>query len=47
MSHVTQFLAEAKQIIDGLDTEAIDRMVSLLEANSRTSWSVIHPGRRR
>jgi D-sedoheptulose 7-phosphate isomerase len=31
MSHVTQFLAEAKQIIDGLDTEAIDRMVSLLE----------------
>jgi D-sedoheptulose 7-phosphate isomerase len=31
MSHVTQFLAEAKEIIDGLDTEAIERMVSLVE----------------
>ena len=31
MSHVTGFLAEAKQIIDSLDTEAIERMVSLLE----------------
>jgi D-sedoheptulose 7-phosphate isomerase len=31
MSHVTEFLAEAKQIIDRLDTEAIERMVSLLE----------------
>jgi D-sedoheptulose 7-phosphate isomerase len=31
MSHVTGFLAEAKEIIDSLDTEAIERMVSLLE----------------
>lgn len=31
MSHVTGFLAEAKQIIDSLDTEAIERMVVLLE----------------
>jgi D-sedoheptulose 7-phosphate isomerase len=31
MSHATEFLAEAKQIIDGLDCEAIERMVSLLE----------------
>jgi D-sedoheptulose 7-phosphate isomerase len=31
MSHVTAFLAEAKEIIDRLDTAAIERMVSLLE----------------
>ncbi len=31
MSHVTGFLAEAKQIIDNLDCEAIEQMVSLLE----------------
>jgi D-sedoheptulose 7-phosphate isomerase len=31
MSHVTGFLAEAKEIIDSLDTEVIERMVSLLE----------------
>jgi D-sedoheptulose 7-phosphate isomerase len=32
MSHATQFLAEAKQVIDGLDAEAIERMASLIEA---------------
>jgi D-sedoheptulose 7-phosphate isomerase len=31
MLHATQFLAEAKQVIDGLDTEAIERMALLLE----------------
>ncbi len=31
VSHTTQFLAEAKQVIDGLDTEAIERMALLLE----------------
>src|SRR5271154_1122867 len=31
MSHTTQFLAEAKQIIDGLDVQAIDQMAVLLE----------------
>ena len=31
MSHVTGFLAEAKEIIDRLDTTAIERMASLLE----------------
>jgi D-sedoheptulose 7-phosphate isomerase len=30
MTHATQFLAEAKQVIDGLDTEAIERMALLL-----------------
>jgi D-sedoheptulose 7-phosphate isomerase len=31
MLHVTQFLTEAKQVIDGLDVEAIERMALLLE----------------
>ena len=31
MSHAAQFLAEAKQVIDGLDVEAIERMATLLE----------------
>jgi D-sedoheptulose 7-phosphate isomerase len=31
MSHTAQFLAEAKQVIDGLDTEAIERMALLLD----------------
>ena len=31
MLHVTQFLMEAKQVIDGLDVEAIERMALLLE----------------
>jgi D-sedoheptulose 7-phosphate isomerase len=31
MSHVTQFLAEAKAVIDRLDTQAIERMATLLE----------------
>jgi D-sedoheptulose 7-phosphate isomerase len=31
MSHTKQFLAEAKQLIDGLDVEAIERMVVILE----------------
>jgi D-sedoheptulose 7-phosphate isomerase len=31
MSHVTEYLAEAKEIIHRLDSEAIERMVSLLE----------------
>jgi D-sedoheptulose 7-phosphate isomerase len=31
MSYTAQFLTEAKQIIDGLDVEAIERMVSILE----------------
>jgi D-sedoheptulose 7-phosphate isomerase len=30
MSHATQFLSEAKQIIDALDIEAIERMATLL-----------------
>ncbi|MCU0246706.1 MAG: SIS domain-containing protein [Bryobacter sp.] len=30
MSFTEQFLAEAKQVIDGLDRQAIDRMVTLL-----------------
>ena len=32
MSHAVQFLSEAKQVIDGLDTEAIERMATLLAA---------------
>jgi D-sedoheptulose 7-phosphate isomerase len=31
MSHTVQFLAEAKQVIDGLDIQAIERMAALLE----------------
>jgi D-sedoheptulose 7-phosphate isomerase len=31
MSHVMQFLTEAKQVIDGLDVGAIERMAVLLE----------------
>jgi D-sedoheptulose 7-phosphate isomerase len=31
MSHATQYLFEAKQIIDGLDTEAIEKMATLVE----------------
>jgi D-sedoheptulose 7-phosphate isomerase len=31
MSHTAQFLAEAKQIIDGLNVEAIEHMASILE----------------
>jgi D-sedoheptulose 7-phosphate isomerase len=31
MSHAAQFLSEAKQVIDGLDIEAIERMALLLE----------------
>ena len=31
MSHAAQFLSEAKQVIDGLDIEAIERMATLLE----------------
>ncbi len=31
MSHASQFLSEAKQVIDGLDVEAIERMAALLE----------------
>ena len=31
MSHAAQFLDEAKQVIDGLDVEAIERMATLLE----------------
>jgi D-sedoheptulose 7-phosphate isomerase len=31
MSHTAQFLSEAKRVIDGLNIEAIDRMVVLLE----------------
>jgi D-sedoheptulose 7-phosphate isomerase len=31
MSHAVQFLSEAKQVIDGFDTEAIERMATLLD----------------
>jgi D-sedoheptulose 7-phosphate isomerase len=31
MNHATQFLSEARQIIDGLDTEAIEKMAILVE----------------
>lgn len=31
MSHTAQFLAEAKQVIDGLNVEAIERMAMLVE----------------
>jgi D-sedoheptulose 7-phosphate isomerase len=31
MSHTAQFLAEAKQVIDSLNVEAIERMASMLE----------------
>jgi D-sedoheptulose 7-phosphate isomerase len=31
MSHATQFLDEARRVIDGLDVEAIERMATLLE----------------
>ena len=31
MTHTASFLAEAKQVIDGLDIEAIERMAALLE----------------
>jgi D-sedoheptulose 7-phosphate isomerase len=31
VSHTTQFLAEAKQVIDGLDIQAIEQMALLLE----------------
>jgi D-sedoheptulose 7-phosphate isomerase len=31
MSHATQYLSEAKQIIDGLDAEAIEKMAALVE----------------
>jgi D-sedoheptulose 7-phosphate isomerase len=31
MSHASQFLLEAKQIIDGLDTAAIERMAALID----------------
>ena len=31
MSHASQFLAEAKQVIDGLDAGAIERMADLLD----------------
>jgi D-sedoheptulose 7-phosphate isomerase len=31
MSHATQFLSEAKQVIDGLDVQAIERMATHLE----------------
>jgi D-sedoheptulose 7-phosphate isomerase len=31
MSHTTQFLTEAKQVIDSLDTQAIEQMALLLE----------------
>ena len=32
MSHASQFLEEAKRVIDGLDAEAIERMAEQLEA---------------
>ena len=31
MTHAARFLAEAKQVIDGLDVDAIERMATLLE----------------
>jgi D-sedoheptulose 7-phosphate isomerase len=31
MSHATQYLSEAKQIIDGLDADAIEKMATLVE----------------
>jgi D-sedoheptulose 7-phosphate isomerase len=31
MSHTAQFLAEAKEVIDGLDAETIERMAAILE----------------
>ena len=31
MTHAAQFLSEAKQVIDGLDVDAIERMAFLLE----------------
>ena len=31
MTHATQYLSEAKQIIDGLDAEAIEKMATLVE----------------
>ena len=31
MTHAARFLAEARQVIDGLDVEAIERMATLLE----------------
>src|ERR1035438_4054118 len=32
MTHAAQFLSEAKQVIDGLNVEAIERMAAILEA---------------
>ena len=31
MSHAQQFLSEARQLIDGLDVETIERMALILE----------------
>ena len=47
MSHAAQFLDEAKQVIDGLDVEAIERMATLLEQVRDARRPAVHPGRRR
>ena len=53
MSHTAQFLAEAKQVIDGLNIEAIERMASILAgdvmaAADYSSWGLaaVRPMRR-
>jgi D-sedoheptulose 7-phosphate isomerase len=43
MSHAAQFLSKAKQVIDGLDIQAIERMATLLD-QARARWSAVHSG---
>ena len=47
MTHTAQFLSEAKQVIDGLNVETIERMACNPGTGTRTRRPAVHPGGRR
>ena len=47
MSHAAQFLSEAKQVIDGLNIEAIEQMAHAVGAGAKPRRPAVHSGCRR
>ena len=43
MSFSRQFLTEARQVIDGLDIDAIERVVAILAATRSFGRPAVHP----